>query len=568
MKNKLFKPKWIEKEPPQGSFREVFKYGATDGFKHPSKRLVAELMKIFELDKDYFENFVSTGIGKVQQEVETKLDPKHVDFFVDLCGKNNVSVSTFDRLKYSTGKTVEEALILRKEELLPICDIVLHPLNKQIVKKIIDYCNENDIAVYVYGGGSSVNLGLMPVRGGVTLVMSTHMNKVLEINEKNQTAIIEAGIMGPELESQLNLAKELFGTKHNFTCGHFPQSFEFSSAGGWFVTLGSGQESSYYGDAADLVLAVEIVTPVGTIKTLEYPATATGPKILDLIKGSEGTLGVVVEMTWKLYRFEPQNRKRFAFIFKDWQSIVEAAKEISQGEFGMPAVMRISDEEETHFGLKLYGIDGTVFDKMMSARGYEPMKRCLFIGASVGEKNFAANVEKQIKKICKKFGAMYLTSFPVNSWEKGRYKDPYLREDLMDYGIIIDTLECTVKWDNLHKVHSLCRKFVKENAKSICMTHSSHFYKQGTNLYFIFLIKEQDKENYLNFQRGLIETIEKSGASLSHHHGVGKMIGYLMDRHLGEDQMKVLRAIKKHFDPKNIMNPGGQLGLDIINKKE
>ena len=260
MKNKLFKPKWIEKEPPIGSFREVFKYGATDGFKHPSKRLVAELMKSFDLNKEYFNNFVSTGFEIVENEIETKLEQKHIDFFVNLCGQENVSAKTFDRLKYSSGKTVEEALDLRQKLILPISDLVVHPLNKQIVKDIIDYCNENKIAIYAYGGGSSVNLGLMPVRGGVTIVLSTHLNKILEINEKNQTVRIEAGIMGPELESQLNIAKDLFGTKHNFTCGHFPQSFEFSSAGGWFVTLGSGQESSYYGDAADLVLAVEIIT--------------------------------------------------------------------------------------------------------------------------------------------------------------------------------------------------------------------------------------------------------------------------------------------------------------------
>jgi alkyldihydroxyacetonephosphate synthase len=222
----------------------------------------------------------------------------------------------------------------------------------------------------------------------------------------------------------------------------------------------------------------------------------------------------------------------------------------------MPAVFRISDPEETHHGLKLYGIEDTIFDKIMSFRGFKPMQRCLFLGTADGEKNFAKNIKKQVKKICKKHGAMYLTAYPVKKWEPGRYRDPYLREDLMDYGIIIDTLETSVKWDNLHQIHEQCRAYVKSRPDTICMTHASHFYPQGTNLYFIFIMKESDRAAYLKFQRGLIEEIEKSGGSLSHHHGIGRMIKQWMPKHLGDNQVDVLRALKRHFDPNNIMNPG------------
>jgi alkyldihydroxyacetonephosphate synthase len=156
---------------------------------------------------------------------------------------------------------------------------------------------------------------------------------------------------------------------------------------------------------------------------------------------------------------------------------------------------------------------------------------------------------------------MNLTAFPVKKWEPGRYKDPYMREDLMDFGVIIDTLETSVNWDNLHEVHEKCRNFVKNRPETICMAHSSHFYMQGTNLYFIFIIKETDLKNYLVFQEGLIDMIEKSGGSLSHHHGVGRMIGRLMPKHLGKNQINVLKALKNHFDPNNIMNPGKQLGI-------
>jgi alkyldihydroxyacetonephosphate synthase len=157
---------------------------------------------------------------------------------------------------------------------------------------------------------------------------------------------------------------------------------------------------------------------------------------------------------------------------------------------------------------------------------------------------------------------MTLTSYPVKKWEKSKFADPYMREDLNDYGICIDTLETGVTWDRLHKVHREVREFIKSRPRTLCLTHCSHFYAQGTNLYFIFIGKFKDSNEFKTFQRSVIERIEQSGGSLSHHHGVGKMMGNLMEKHLGKEQMAVLKAIKNHFDPNGIMNPGGTLGLD------
>ncbi len=561
MKQKnTFTPKWINEAPVPGSFRSIFKYGNPEGFKHPNQKLYEELKQHFHLSDDDFKQKQSTGNELVEFKKIPALSEEQIKYFISLCGAENVSSKEYDRLKFSTGKTLEEAMQLRQGKTEKISDLVIHPRNKNEITEIVKYCNTEKIPVYVYGGGSSVNLGFYPEKGGITLVLSTHLNKITEFNELNQTVKVQAGMLGPDFESALNNADKLYQAKHKYTCGHFPQSFEYSSVGGWFVTLGSGQQSSYYGDAGDLVLAVEMISPAGTIITKDYPATATGPKILDIIKGSEGIFGIVVELTWKIYRYMPENRQYFSFVFPSWQSAVDAAREISQSEFGMPAVFRISDPEETHHGLKLYGIEDTVFDKIMSFRGFKPMQRCLFLGTADGELNFAKNIKKQVKKICKRHGAMYLTAYPVKKWEPGRYRDPYLREDLMDFGIIIDTLETSVKWDNLHKVHELCRSYVKSRPDTICMTHASHFYPQGTNLYFIFIMKEKDRTAYLKFQRGLIDEIEKSGGSLSHHHGVGRMIRHLMPKHLGNNQIKVLKSLKKHFDPENIMNPGALIG--------
>lgn len=556
-----FQPNWRNTPPKPKTFRSIFKYGDPEGFKHPNQNLVEELKGSLGLSDADFKEKETTGDDFVDLEIPSNLSTEQINVFQKISGRENVTANEFERLKYSTGQTLEEHMKLRRKIVGSICDLVVHPRNKNEVEEIVKVCNEQKIPVLVYGRGSSVNFGLKPEYGGITLVLSTHMNKVLKLNEINQTVTVEAGILGPQMEKYLNSAKEKFKAKHNFTCGHFPQSFEYSSIGGWIVTLGSGQQSSYYGDAADLVLAIEMVTPAGNIKTLDFPATATGPKILDMIKGSEGVLGVVVEVTWKIFRYMPENRKYFGFIFRNWELAVNASREICQGEFGMPAVFRISDAEETHHGLKLYGIEGTAFDKLMTIRGFKSQERCLFIATADGAQSFTKNIKRQVKKIARKNGGMYLTSFPAKKWEPGRYKDPYLKEDLMDYGILIDTLETTVKWDNLHKIHQNVREFIKKRPKTICLSHSSHFYAQGTNLYFIFILKENDLQAYRKFQKGIIEIIEESGGTLSHHHGVGKMAGYLMEKHLGKNQMNVLRALKKYFDPNNIMNPGGQLGL-------
>ena len=153
------------------------------------------------------------------------------------------------------------------------------------------------------------------MKGGVSLVLSTHMNKLLAVNELNQTARVQPGMFGPAYEKALNESPTRFGTRHRFTAGHFPQSFEYSTVGGWVVTLGSGQASTYYGDAYDIVFAQEYVTPSGSFKTLEFPATATGPKVNDIMKGNEGTFGILVEVTMKIFRFMPENRARFSMMF-------------------------------------------------------------------------------------------------------------------------------------------------------------------------------------------------------------------------------------------------------------
>jgi alkyldihydroxyacetonephosphate synthase len=393
--------------------------------------------------------------------------------------------------------------------------------------------------------------------------MSTHMKRILSVDPVNQTATVEPGIYGPELEQALNEAPQRYGAPHRYTFGHFPQSFEYSTAGGWVVTRGAGQNSTYYGKIEDLVLSQKYVTPVGDIVTVDVPAKATGPDIDQIMIGSEGTYGILVEVTLKLHRYAPENRRRFSFVFRGWESGVEACREIMQGEFGFPSVFRLSDPEETDVAFKLYGVEGTPLEPLLNWLGYKPMERCLLLGHTDGDKDLGKLIHRKIRRICRRHGALYATGYVTRRWEHGRFRDPYMREDLGDFGIMLDTLECGVSWANLHHVWASVREVCHARPGTVCMSHASHFYPQGANLYFIFIARMDDLDEYRAYQASILDAIQRSGATMSHHHGIGRMTAPWLEGQIGTNQLEVFRALKRHFDPNNIMNPGGTLALDL-----
>jgi len=558
-----FQPNWINEPPKKNSFRSIFKWGDPNEFKHPNERLYKLIKKTFGLDNhNFIQPSFNTGNNIVEETPPIRISEEIINNLNQICGKENVSITPYERVKYSYGKTLEEAIELRSGNISAITDVIVHPKNSDDIKKIVELCQKNKIPLHVFAGGSSVTLGHRSEKGGITIVISTHMNRVIEFNETDQTIVVEPGIFGPKLEFILNNAKRLLGSKKNYTCGHFPQSFEYSTAGGWVITLGSGQASTYYGDAKDLVISQKYITPKGEIKTKDFPASAAGPDIGSIFLGSEGIFGILVELKLKIFRHMPENKKNFAFIFPTWENAVDAAREISQSEGGVPAVLRISDEEETDVGLKLYGIEATIFDKLMKLKGFKSMQRSLCIGSTLGSKEYSKTAFKNVKKIAKRFGGLYLTGYPTSQWEHGRFKDPYMREDLNDYGVYIDTLETSVKWSNIHKVHKEVRAHIKEKQNIICMTHSSHFYPQGTNLYFIFISMFESNDEYINFHRGIIKKIHEAGGSLSHHHGIGKMMSFMFKEHIGKNEFELLQAIKKHLDPEMIINSKGIMEME------
>ncbi len=558
-----FQPRWFEEVPPPRSWRSLLKWGDPGEFKHPNQRLFRMMKRVFDMTDEDFQAPRKTGLEPADFHAPTRFSGEVLADFVVLLGVENVRTDEYTRLAAAYGKTMLDILRLREGIAENLPDAVLYPRDRHDVVRIVDYCCRHAIPMVVFGGGSSVTRGLECMKGGVTLDMRVHMHKVIRFNEKNQTITVEAGMYGPELEKLLNAAPDLYGARHPYTCGHFPQSFEFSTVGGWVVTRGAGQNSTYYGKIEDMVLAQEFVTPTGVIRTGEHPAAATGPDTDQILIGSEGAFGVLTEVTLRIFRHRPENRFRFSYIFPDWASAQATMREVMQGGFGFPSVFRLSDPEETDVALKLYGVEGPLVEAALGLFGMKAGKRCLLIGSTDGERGFAKHVRTQVGRACRRHGALSTTGWVTRSWEHGRFRDPYMREDLQDYGIMIDTLECTVTWDDLERVHRRVREFCKARPRTICMTHMSHCYPQGANLYFIFIARMDAIPEYLAYQSGILDAIQREGATMSHHHGIGKMTAPWLEGQLGKAQMELLRAIKRHLDPENLMNPGGTLALDL-----
>jgi alkyldihydroxyacetonephosphate synthase len=557
-----FSPEWFEGPLAEHSYRSLFKWGAPDGYKHPNPRLYALMKETFDLTDEWFHEPQALGLEEVPEDAPISLSQEQVDRFVALLGEDNVSRDVYSRLRVSYGKTMLDLLRLRQRRIENLPDLVLHPHDRQNVEAIVRFCHEEGIPLYVYGAGSSVTRGTECTNGGVSLDMHTHMKHILDFSEVNQTITVEPGIFGPELEEALNDARNRFQSAHDYTCGHFPQSFEYSSVGGWVVTRGAGQNSTYYGKIEHLVLSQEYCTPVGTIRTVDIPAYATGPNLDQIMIGSEGSYGVLVAVTLKIFRYQPENTRRFSYIFPDWERATSAVREIMQSEFGFPSVFRLSDPEETDVAFKLYGVEGTPIDHFVRLRGCKPNQRCLLLGTVDGDRGYTKLVKRRLHRVCKSHGAVYSTGLITKKWEHGRFKDPYMREDLQDFGVLIDTLECATNWKNLPRVHEHVRSYCKSRPQTICMSHMSHCYPQGANLYFIFIAR-MELEEYVGFQRGILDAIQASGAAMSHHHGIGKMAAPWIEGQLGKNELEVLRALKRHFDPKNVLNPGGTLALDL-----
>lgn len=537
------------------TYRQILKWG--DKKEHEIDHLMIKVIKDeFGLkDSDIQEKHLS-GSQTVTIEKPSALTSRQLDFLKSVAGYENVNTNDFSRANFSYGKFYGELLNLRLNEIPFPPDAVVSPRNHDDIVKIVEYCNREKIPVIPVGGQSSVTGALQAPLGGIALDLTKHLNKIIKINAINKTVTIQAGIFGPALESELN--------KHGYSCGHFPQSFEFSTVGGWLAAKGAGQASTGYGKIDDMVIALKAVTPAGVIETKEYPKTAQGWDIYRLFAGSEGTLGIITEVTLQIQNYRPQNTAFASFVFKSFEQAVDTMRKIIQSDYGKPHLFRISDPSETEIAFKTSGFENTFSDKLLGMMGFLPGKRCLMFVTVEGDRDYAGFVINKIKRTAKSGKGFYIGKKPVKKWLVQRYSSAYMRDPLMDSGIMTDTLETAATWENLLKVWSAAHKYASLRPATILMTHVSHVYQTGANLYFTFLSpmkKGDEKNDFAAFHKGFVDTIQENGGSISHHHGVGRIFAPWMEKHLGKTSMEALYAVKKHFDPDNIMNPGGTLGF-------
>ncbi len=540
------------------TYRNIFRWGDPNHDEKLNPHTLDFMKKVFNLnDKDIQEPYLP-GHEEVTLDKKSALLPEVIQSLEKIAGKENVSIDDFDRAYHSAGKFYLDLVNLRLGRIPTPPDAVVYPRSEEDIVQIMELCDANRIALTPFSGHSSVTRGLETPLGGISLDMERHMNRVIRVSEVNSTVTVQPGIFGPALEKHLNTYKE------GYTCGHFPQSFEFSTVGGWVVTRGAGQASTGYGKIEDMVLSMRVVTPRGIIETKDYPAAAIGPDIDQIFIGSEGAFGVVTQVTMKIRRFRPDNTSYTSFVFHDFESSINAMREIMQSEFGRPHLFRISDHEETDVAFRMGNKDGSIADRVLQVLGYKPMKRCLMFATVEGDEDYTQFVVKKMKKVAKRHGGFHSGESPTRKWLEQRYSSAYMREPMMDMGIMIDTIETAVNWENLLPLWQTVRDYIKSRPNTVCMVHISHVYENGANLYFVFIspiARGNDVDDFVNFQKGLIETIHANGGSLSHHHGIGKILGPWMKEEIGETGLGLLQAIKNQCDPEGIINPGGTLGL-------
>ena len=295
---KGFEPKWVKEAAPKDSYRSIFRWGDPHYVKYPKESLFKMMKEKFDMTNKDFESYTGDiGMDSVKLDIPCGLDSEHIEALKGIVGSDYVTTEDYPRLAVAYGKTGYDALRLRDKRVDCVPDVVVYPDTREQVEEIVDYSSKHKIPLYVYGGGSTVTRGVEPTKDGISLDMRLRFNKVVSFSEIDQTITVQAGMSGPQLEDALNQAPTLFGAKRQYTSGHFPQSFEYSSVGGWVVTRGAGQNSTYYGCISDLVMGQRYATPIGTIETSHYPREATGPELNQIMIGRESKFGEMTEDT-------------------------------------------------------------------------------------------------------------------------------------------------------------------------------------------------------------------------------------------------------------------------------
>lgn len=466
-------------------------------------------------------------------------------------GSDNVYIDDFSRARHSFGKYYGDIVRLRQGKVANPPDAVVCPRTEEDIIKVVNYCHAKRIPIIPWGAGSSVTRALEADKGGIALDLTANFKDILSLNAEDSTVSVEAGILGPDLEQYLN--------DRGYTCGHFPQSFEFSTVGGWVAARGAGQASTGYGRIEDMVVGLRIVTPKGLISCGNYPAASIGGDIRHFIMGSEGTLGVITRVTLRVRKYKTGASIQKSYMFKSFESAVEAMRQMMQSQVYPPHFFRISDPEETEIGLGMKGKDKGITGAILSLLGFKKGGRSLMYAIFEGNAEQCKLGAKTLGKFVRKNGGLSIGSYATRKWLEQRYSSAYMRDPMMNSGIRIDTIETAVHYSKLTELWQAVRNYIKRDGHTLCLTHISHTYETGANLYFIFVSqmeREGELEKFEKFHKGIVATFLAHGGTLSHHHGIGRLVAHSLERQHSAATLEAWSAVKKTLDPKGIMNPG------------
>ncbi len=412
----------------------------------------------------------------------------------------------------------------------PLC--VVRPASVEHVVEVLRYANEQRVPVVPYGAGSGVCGGVLPDEKAIVVDMR-RMDRILELNETAMTVRVQAGKMGGVFEAELDAA--------GYTMGHFPQSIDVSTVGGWVATRAAGQYSTRYGNIEDALLAVQVVLPDGSIvNTRVGPRSASGPDVRNIFVGAEGTLGIVTELTARVFP-RPESSVGQAFTFSNFDAGLDAIRAFMRAGW-RPPVVRLYDAIES----------GRLFTPWSS--GGENLLLLLSEGP-------AALTEVEIAgctKLCEQHGGKAVGPEPVESWRHERNKVPGFTP-FLERGMVLDTIEVAATWDHIHDLYrEVVASLQSVEGLLVASGHSSHSYNSGTNIYFTFAAMpaaEKAEETYLACWAKTIEATLKCKGTIAHHHGIGRLRTKWMAEELGGG-LDVLRKLKQALDPNGIMNPG------------
>jgi alkyldihydroxyacetonephosphate synthase len=496
-------------------------------------------------------------LARALEEIELPPSQSLPPALVEATGEENVFRGDEDRLRHSVGRGYVDLARLRNGALEAAPDAVVMPPDAEALRRVIAVAASEGIAIVPFGGGTSVVGGVEPLRGAHERVISLDLGSLREvsIDRRSLTARLGAGLRGPEAEAALG--------REGLTLGHFPQSFEYATIGGFAATRSAGQASSGYGRFDALVSSVRMLAPAGEISTLQTPHTAAGPALRELAIGSEGVLGVIPDVTVRV-RPAPGVRRYEAWMAEGFAAGAEIVRGLAQGP-GLPEIIRVSDEEETEGTLALSGprgASGRLFE------GYLGVRRrrggALVIVGFEGDEESVARRRALTVRALRRGGAAYLGQAAGRAWEQGRYRGPYLRDTLMGMGAMVETLETSHTWSRLGELHEAVGGAIRaalegQETPGLVFCHLSHAYADGASLYFTFISRARrgaEAEQWAAVKRAACEAIVAHDGTITHHHAIGRDHAPYMEAEVGETGIEALRALKDQLDPSGIMNPG------------